>query len=157
MTEHSGEVEPGTESGRGGVWVFGQALLLALFLGSVIWGDPVQDVPGLTFARITGLVVAVAGAAVSVWSATYHGGNLTPFPKPPDEMPLINGGPYRFVRHPMYSGILLFTLGTGLAYANPVTMLSSFAFFVFFMAKTGAEEEWLVAEVPGYRTYRSEV
>ena len=44
-----------------------------------------------------------------------------------------------------------------MAYANPVTMLSSVAFTVFFMAKSGHEEDMLVAEVPGYKSYRSDV
>jgi protein-S-isoprenylcysteine O-methyltransferase Ste14 len=57
----------------------------------------------------------------------------------------------------MYSGIIAFTLGVGMAYANPVTMLSSVAFTVFFMAKSGHEEDMLVEDVPGYRNYRSAV
>ena len=59
--------------------------------------------------------------------------------------------------HPMYTGIIVFTLGVGLAYANPVTVMSSLAFTVFFMAKTGHEEEHLIRDVPGYRQYRSDV
>jgi protein-S-isoprenylcysteine O-methyltransferase Ste14 len=38
-----------------------------------------------------------------------------------------------------------------------VVLLTSFTFLVFFMAKTGREEEMLVATVPGYRGYRSDV
>ena len=82
---------------------------------------------------------------------------VSPFPKPVDGAQLVESWPYRYVRHPMYSGIVLFTLGVGLAYANPVVLLTSFTFLVFFMAKTGREEEMLVAGVPGYRAYRSAV
>lgn len=135
----------------------GQVLLFALFLASVIGGGEPPDVPGIVFARITGVVVALGGAVISVWAFRYHGSNLTPFPRPVDGMPLIEDGPYRYVRHPMYTGIIVFTLGVGLAYANAVTLLSSLAFTVFFMAKSGHEEELLVAELPGYRDYRSSV
>ena len=136
-------------------WVIVQGVLIVMFLASVIFGEPVEDVPGLVFARIVGLIVGVAGAAISVWSAVYHGSSLTPFPRPVDGAQVIDQGPYRYVRHPMYSGIIVFTLGVGLAYANPVTLLSSLTFFVFFMAKTGHEEDMLVELVPGYRRYRS--
>ena len=144
-------------TGRGGWWVVGQVILFALFVGSVIFGEPIEQTPGLVFAQVVGVLIAVFGAGVSVWSFRYHGPNLTPFPKPADGMDLIEDGPYRYVRHPMYSGIIAFTLGVGLAYANPVTMLSSLAFTVFFMAKSGHEEDMLIRDVPGYRQYRSAV
>jgi protein-S-isoprenylcysteine O-methyltransferase Ste14 len=57
----------------------------------------------------------------------------------------------------MYTGIVIFTLGVGLAYANPVALLSSVTFLVFFMAKTGREEEMLMEKVDGYRSYRTDV
>lgn len=142
---------------RGTGWVVGQVVLFGLFLASVIGGGDVPDIPGIIFARITGVVVALGGAAISIWAFRYHGPDLSPFPRPVEGQGLIDQGPYRYVRHPMYTGIIVFTLGVGLAYANPVTMLSSLAFTVFFMAKSGYEEELLVAHVPGYRDYRSEV
>lgn len=143
--------------GRGGWWVAGQVVLFALFIASVVFGDPIDDAPGLVFAQIIGVLVALLGVGISVWAFRFHGPDLTPFPKPIEGMDLIDGGPYRYVRHPMYSGIIAFTLGVGLAYANPVTMLSSVAFTVFFMAKSGHEEDMLVDQVPGYRAYRSAV
>ena len=142
---------------RGLSWVLGQVVLFGLFLASVIAGGEIPDVPGILVARIIGVVVAVAGSVVSIWAFRYHGAELTPFPRPQEGQTLIDAGPYRYVRHPMYTGIILFTLGVGLAYANAVTLLSSLAFLVFFMAKSGHEEEMLVAHVPGYRSYRSAV
>jgi len=72
-------------------------------------------------------------------------------------MEVIDSGPYRYMRHPMYSGIVLFSLGVGLAYAKPVVLLSSLTFLVFFVAKSGHEEDMLVKYVDGYREYRSAV
>jgi protein-S-isoprenylcysteine O-methyltransferase Ste14 len=146
-----------TPSGSGVGWVIAQGVIFVFFLVSVLAGDPIEDVPGIVVARIVGVLLAVIGAALSAWAGLLHGSRLSPFPKPVDGMALIEGGPYRYVRHPMYTGIIVFTLGVGLAYANLVTMLSSLAFAVFFMAKTGHEEEMLVASVPGYRDYRSDV
>ena len=145
------------EHPRGAAWVVGQVVLFVLFIISVIAGGPAPDVPGVVYAQIVGVLVAIGGAAISVWAFLYHGSKLTPFPKPVDGQQLIDGGPYRYVRHPMYTGIIFFTLGVGLAYANPVTLMSSLAFTVFFMAKTGHEEEHLVRDVPGYKHYRSDV
>ena len=134
-----------------------QVILFGLFVASLFAGDGVPDVPGIVFAQIIGVIVALAAAAFSIWAFRYHGSDLTPFPRPVEGMGLIEDGPYRYVRHPMYTSIIFFALGVGLAYANPVAMLSSVAFTVFFMAKSGHEEDMLVAEIPGYRQYRSDV
>lgn len=138
-------------------WVIAQAILFGIFLVSLITGDVVSDVPGLVFAQIVGLIVAIAGSAVSVWSLMQHGWRVSPFPRPMDGAHLVETGPYGYVRHPMYSGIIAFTLGVGLAYANPVALLSSVTFLVFFMAKTGREEEMLIESIDGYRSYRTDV
>ena len=138
-------------------WVVGQAVLFGIFFMALIAGEGVTDVPGLVFAQIVGIIVAIAGSAVSIWSLGQHGWRVSPFPKPMDGAPLVETGPYAYVRHPMYSGIIVFTLGVGLAYANPVALLSSATFLVFFMAKTGREEELLVESLDDYRAYRSDV
>ncbi len=142
---------------RGTGWVVAQGAIFTLFLFAVVFGETIEDVPGLIFARIIGLVAGICGATVSVWSLLQHGWKVSPFPRPVEDAHLVDSGPYRFVRHPMYTGIVMFTLGVGLAYANPVALLSSVTFLVFFMAKTGREEEMLVEKIDGYRLYRTDV
>lgn len=153
----SGQGPDHPETPRGGAWVVGQGVLFVLFIVTVVAGGGPPDVPGIVFAQIVGVLVALGGVALGLWSFRYHGSRLTPFPKPIEGQTLIDQGPYRYVRHPMYSGIIAFTLGVGLAYANGATILSSIAFTVFFMAKSGHEEDLLIDEIPGYRHYRSVV
>ncbi len=155
MPENMSPSDSDMERGTG--WVMAQGAIFTLFLVAVVFGDTIEDIPGLIFARIIGLVVGVSGAAVSVWSLLQHGWTVSPFPRPAEGAHLVDSGPYRFVRHPMYTGIVIFTLGVGLAYANPVALLSSVTFLVFFMAKTGREEEMLMEKVDGYRSYRTDV
>jgi protein-S-isoprenylcysteine O-methyltransferase Ste14 len=155
MPDNLSRIDSNTSVGVG--WVIAQGILFGIFLLALIAGETVSDVPGLLFAQIVGLIVAVAGSVLSVWSLMQHGWQVSPFPRPVDGAVLVETGPYRYVRHPMYSGIVVFTLGVGLAYANPVAILSSITFLVFFMAKTGREEEMLVEQVDGYRSYRSDV
>jgi protein-S-isoprenylcysteine O-methyltransferase Ste14 len=142
---------------RGTGWVVGQGAIFIFFLIAVVFGDTVEDVPGLILAQIIGLIMGISGAAISAWALLQHGWQVSPFPKPVDGAHLVASGPYRYVRHPMYTGIVIFTLGVGLAYANPAVLLSSVTFLVFFMAKTGREEEMLVDNVDGYRSYRTSV
>lgn len=138
-------------------WVVVQAILFVFYFVALIAGEPMKDFAGLIYLRSAGLLLALVGSGVSLWSALEHRFRMSPFPRPVDGARLIESGPYRFVRHPMYSGIIAFTIGAGLAYANLAAAITGIMFFIFFMAKTGREEELLVVAVPGYRSYRSAV
>lgn len=142
---------------RGFAWVAAQGVLFVFFFIAAFAGESVSDVPGLVVVWIIGVVLAIAGAALSAWSVMLHGSRLSPFPFPVDGMAVIESGPYRYVRHPMYSGIVLFTLGVGLAYGKPAVLLSSLTFLIFFVAKSGHEEDMMIKYMDGYSKYRSGV
>lgn len=142
---------------RGAWWVVVQGLIFGYFFAALFIGETVADFGGLVYLRSAGLLIALFGSGVSVWAVVLHGPRLSPFPKPVDGATLIDTGPYRFVRHPMYSGIIAFTLGCGIAYGNIAATLAAPVFIIFFNAKTSREEEMLVDVVPGYRKYRSMV
>ena len=62
-----------------------------------------------------GVVICALGVAVAVWARIALGRNWgTPMSRRVDP-DLVTSGPYRFVRHPIYSGILLAMLGSALA------------------------------------------
>ena len=157
MPENMSHNDSTMTDSRGVSWVVAQGVLFVLFLIAVFAGEAVSGVPGLVFVWIIGVAVAVAGSALTVWAVVLHGSRLSPFPFPVDGAPVIDSGPYRYVRHPMYSGIVLFTLGVGLGYGKPIVLLSSLTFLVFFVAKSGHEEDMMVTHMDGYREYRSRV
>jgi len=157
MPENMSQNDSDSDRERGVWWVVAQGLLFVFFIIAVIGGDAVSDIPGLVVVWIVGVLLALGGAALSVWSVLLHGSRLSPFPFPVEGMQVIDRGPYRYMRHPMYSGIVVFTLGVGLAYGKPVVLLSSLTFLVFFVAKSGHEEEMMIKYMDGYREYRSAV
>jgi protein-S-isoprenylcysteine O-methyltransferase Ste14 len=62
-----------------------------------------------------GLALFVLGLALAVWARVFIGRNWgMPMTRKADPE-LVTNGPYRFVRHPIYSGIIFATLGTALA------------------------------------------
>ncbi len=62
-----------------------------------------------------GLAVFVAGLALAVWARLYIGQNWgMPMSEKTDPQ-LVTTGPYRLIRHPIYSGIILAMIGTALA------------------------------------------
>ncbi len=143
--------------GLGVGWVVAQGVLFVFFVLAMIAGERLEPFTGLIYIQSAGLLIALFGSAVSLWSVLLHGGNLSPFPKPVEGAVLIESGPYRFVRHPMYSGIIAFVFGAAVAYATVAAVLAAPAFLVFFVAKSGHEETLLAKAVPGYKSYRSAV
>ncbi len=67
---------------------------------------------------------------------------------------LVTTGPYRYVRHPIYSGMLLAMLGSALA-DGPLWFIFAVVFGTFFVISARAEEQLMLRlfpeEYPGYR------
>jgi protein-S-isoprenylcysteine O-methyltransferase Ste14 len=143
---------PGSSSsGRGGGWVLGQfALMAAALAGSFVGGWP-QNLED-TFDAI-GAVLVVAGAALTTWAARALGSSLTCFPKPRERGRLVETGPYRFSRHPIYSGGIYFFVGWGL-WTSPVAFGLALALAVWWAFKARVEERFLSERFPGYDDYR---
>jgi protein-S-isoprenylcysteine O-methyltransferase Ste14 len=70
---------------------------------------------------------------------------------------VIDSGPYAWVRHPMYSGSLLFLVGTSLLLGSWWGVAMTPLFAVLFGIRTGIEERALTAGLPGYGDYTSRV
>ena len=105
-----------------------------------------------------GLGVTVAGLAFAVLARFYIGKNWSALIQVKEGHELIQTGPYGLVRHPIYSGLMLATLGTAIAYGE----LSGFIGFILVVAAWGYKsrlEEAAMAEQFGaqYEKYRSQV
>ena len=86
------------------------AILLAR-LGA-LGGHRVSTDPWLA---AVGLVLFALGLGLAIWARLHIGRNWgTPMTQK-DEPELVTSGPYRFVRHPIYSGILVASIGTAVA------------------------------------------
>lgn len=62
-----------------------------------------------------GLALVIAGIVFSIWARIHLGGNWSGSVTIKDDHELIRTGPYRFVRHPIYTGLLCSILGTAIA------------------------------------------
>jgi protein-S-isoprenylcysteine O-methyltransferase Ste14 len=68
-----------------------------------------------------------------------------------------DSGPYRFVRHPGYSGILLGMAGTALALDSLWAFVAAGFALVVSVVRTVLEDRTLIDELPGYRDYARSV
>jgi protein-S-isoprenylcysteine O-methyltransferase Ste14 len=70
---------------------------------------------------------------------------------------VVSTGPYALVRHPMYSGGVLFCIGAALLLGSWWGVLMTPAFAVLFAVRTGIEERTLTADLPDYADYAARV
>jgi protein-S-isoprenylcysteine O-methyltransferase Ste14 len=67
------------------------------------------------------------------------------------------GGPYRFVRHPGYLGMVFFELSLSILFASWWSLLAGGACACLFILRTALEDRTLQAELPGYPDYARRV
>ena len=139
---------------RGGAWVLVQfALMIAVIvLGLVLPGDWTRW-PVI----VAGLVLLVAGGGFGIAAITVLGRNRTPFPQPLDGAELVQHGIYGRVRHPLYTSVMLVSLGWALIWQSGPAFLPALALIPFFHAKARREERWLREKFPGYAAYEKRV
>jgi protein-S-isoprenylcysteine O-methyltransferase Ste14 len=70
---------------------------------------------------------------------------------------VISTGPYAFVRHPMYSGIMLFFIGVPLLLGSWWGVALAPLFAILFAVRARIEERTLIAGLPGYADYAARV
>ncbi len=70
---------------------------------------------------------------------------------------VITTGPYRFVRHPMYVGVLVYLFCLPLALGSLWTLVVSSLLTVLFLIRTVLEDKTLHEELEGYRDYAAQV
>ena len=70
---------------------------------------------------------------------------------------LVTTGPYRFVRHPGYVGVMSATLGEGLALGSYWSLVPLVVLFLLFIRRTALEDRFLLAELEGYAEFAQKV
>jgi protein-S-isoprenylcysteine O-methyltransferase Ste14 len=109
--------------------------------------------PGRLLPSLGALVVA-AGLGLAVWARVHLGRNWSGIVTLKDDHTLIRTGPYRFVRHPIYTGLLLAFVGTAAAINEWRGVLAVACALVGFLSKIRVEEQRMRQTFPEYEQYR---
>jgi protein-S-isoprenylcysteine O-methyltransferase Ste14 len=146
-------VEVPSLGARGGGWVALQFALLAAILAVGLlapgWPDGAR-----WWLKGAGVLLVFGGAFLIVSAGRALGSGFTPFPKPADEGRLVDDGPYAVVRHPVYTGGILFAAGISLA-LSPWALIPTAALAIVWALKAQVEESFLAASYPEYEAYRA--
>jgi protein-S-isoprenylcysteine O-methyltransferase Ste14 len=128
------------------------AILLLLVLHAFKLGTLAVSSPAV---QIAGASLFLAGLGLAVWARIFLGRNWGMPMTQKDEPELVTSGPYRYVRHPIYSGILLAMLGTALA-TSLYWLLAVGVLGIYFIYSATVEEKLMTASFPAtYPSYRT--
>ncbi|MHB8742451.1 MAG: methyltransferase family protein [Sulfuricaulis sp.] len=137
---------------RGGLWVLAQALIMLLaFVIPVRFGVG-RLIPDQAMS-LAGVMVTVSGLLLAIWGLATLGDALTPFPIPLDEASFHRQGAYKLMRHPIYSGLMLTSIGWDLWWLSPSGFLYALMLVIFFDRKAAYEERWLQQKYNNYADY----
>ena len=136
---------------RGGGWVVVQFALMATIVVAGLVGPGWPDAVARPLS-VVGAILALVGGIVAFAAARALGGALTPFPRPRHGSGIVESGPYRVVRHPMYAAGALFLAGFSLAF-SPVALALTVVLLVVWGLKAQVEERFLLRELPDYGAY----
>jgi protein-S-isoprenylcysteine O-methyltransferase Ste14 len=127
----------------------GAAAVVATWIPFVIpWlhGAP----PGVVRQGVSD-VLLLAGTAWAVWSLRSLGRNLSVIAQVRD---VADGGPYRWIRHPLYAGEIVSTLGLAIAAHSLAAITVWLGICALQAYRAVREEQLLLAVLPGYGAYR---
>ena len=133
------------------------SVLVALqfgLLAVLAWQSALTALRG-SAAVVAGLLLA-ASAAIGLWALQANRpGNFNIHPTPRRGGALVQHGPYRWVRHPMYSAVIGF--GGACAWSSPTPWAWPClgALVAVLYAKSRIEERWMLQAHAGYAAYRA--
>lgn len=143
-----------TQAKPGEEWIGWVLVSVQCSLLGVLAGEALRHLRALSLLRgVTAATSMLAGLLLAAWGAGALGAALRAHPAPATEATLHTDGPYRWVRHPIYSGVLLAAAGASAA-AGTWRALGAFAALVgLLQVKARYEERLLRARFPGYEAY----
>jgi protein-S-isoprenylcysteine O-methyltransferase Ste14 len=119
-----------------GLWLMffarhlGSSLLAAIF-------------PHRTWTGWMGVAITLSGFGITYWARAILGRNWSANVTIKEGHDLIRTGPYRFIRHPIYTGLILAASGTALALDQYRGLLAVFVLWISFTIKRLKEEQFM--------------
>jgi protein-S-isoprenylcysteine O-methyltransferase Ste14 len=145
-----GQGEKTRDFGTCELYAIGQA---AVFL-TALWFRPVWRSPN--FFHLVGFLVFLLGVAHRLWAVRTLGRYYSHIVREVDGHKIVDSGPYRYIRHPAYAGMLLANLGIVIYFLNVTTSVIYFFLFVPAVVLRILVEEKPLFTMEGYPEFAKE-
>jgi protein-S-isoprenylcysteine O-methyltransferase Ste14 len=153
-----GNLSPGVREDRGNRWVLPVFFVIGLLTGYL---PPYADRVGFwvidgNAVRWAGVVLFAAGGALRLWPVFVLGDRFSGLVAIQPEHMLVTGGIYGAIRHPSYLGLIVGSLGWGMAFNSWVGVLLAASLVPPVLARIHAEERLLQSQFGDeYVAYRA--
>ncbi|HUG47042.1 MAG TPA: NnrU family protein [Candidatus Limnocylindria bacterium] len=138
---------------RGEGWFVLQLLLLALIVAAAgQFAGSWSGMAGLAGVAL-GAALMAGGLLLVAVAALALGRAASPLPKPVSRGSLARSGLYRYVRHPIYLGVILSAMGYALIRASLPALALCALLALLLDLKARREESWLRQRYPEYEDY----
>ena len=146
-----GNLSPGVREDRGNRWVIVAFVLIGLldiYLPAYADRKDFWTIDGDTI-RWLGVFLFAAGGALRIWPVFVLGHRFSGLVAIQPGHTLVTGGVYSVIRNPSYLGLLVNSLGWGLAFRSGVGVLLTALLIPPLLARIGAEERLLRSQFDG--------
>ncbi len=131
------------------IYIFIQLLLF------ILWLKPPISIgfQATSVLPLDGILLTVIGVLIILIGLVQLNTNLTPFPTPNTGSKLVSKGVYGFIRHPIYTGIILGAIGLAINTNSLSRLIIGFSLWILFEFKARYEEKRLLEKFPEYEAY----
>ncbi len=135
------------------------AAFYAMFSGDVPLGwMNTRIIPREPWIQALGIALTAAGMAFAIWARAYLGRNWSSNVTVKVGHQLVRTGPYQWVRHPIYSGLIVAMIGTALNRRQVRGLVAVVLLWVGFNIKSRIEERFMAATFgPEYEQYKGSI
>ena len=101
-----------------------------------------------------GFMIGLCGGIPVIMALIALNENISPFPSPKESAVLVQHGIFKYVRHPIYTGILISCYGFAFYKANLFQIIIATLLLLLFIYKAGYEERLLEKKFKDYSVYK---
>lgn len=132
------------------IYVISQFILLGLYLLDL----NIFEFKITIVIRYISLLILILGIFIFGLALIQLNKNLSPFPTPKNDSNLIESGLYKYIRHPIYTGILLIVFGYGVYSQSEFKLIISLLLLILFYFKSSYEEQQLNKKFEKYIEFK---
>jgi protein-S-isoprenylcysteine O-methyltransferase Ste14 len=138
---------------RGEGWVALQLALIVAVVGACWWTGASWTLPWQSVVGLVGNVLLIGGLLIIAIGAVGLQSSFTIMPRPRDGAALVTTGLYRYVRNPIYAGLIAAMIGASLGSASWAALVLSGVLALVLDLNTRREEVFLRQRFPEYADY----